>query len=123
MIVDDREKVVQQLRAKDHDVLEGDPTLRETLVEANVVTARAVIAACDSDAMNTLLAVNAKDLRETTPHGQFAILVRIEDEESVDTVRRLGVDKVISPSTLGGRLLAEQAVELTESRSQAPTDA
>ena len=49
--------------------------------------------------------------------------MRIEDEESVDTVRRLGVDKVISPSTLGGRLLAEQAVELTESRRQTPADA
>ena len=70
VIVDDREKVVQQLRGKGHDVLEGDPTLRETLVEANVVTARAVIAACDSDAMNTLVAVNAKDLRDTTPHGR-----------------------------------------------------
>ena len=123
VIVDDREKVVQQLRGKGHDVLEADPTLRETLVEANVVTTRAVIAACDSDAMNTLVAVNAKDLRDSTPHVRFAILVRIEDEESVDTVRRLGVDKVISPSTLGGRLLAEQAVELTESRSQTPTDA
>ena len=39
-------------------------------------------------------------------------LVRIEDEKNVDKVRRLGVDQVISPSTLGGRLLAEQAVEL-----------
>ena len=122
LIVDDREKVVQQLLAKGHDVLEADPTLRETLVEANVVTARAVIAACDSDGMNTLVAVNAKDLRDTTPQVQFAILVRIEDEESVDTVRRLGVDKVISPSTLGGRLLAEHAVDLTESRRHTPAD-
>jgi voltage-gated potassium channel len=117
VIVDDREKVVQQLRGKGHDVLEGDPTLRETLVEANVVTARAVIAACDSDAMNTLVAVNAKDLRDATPDVSFAILVRIEDEENVDKVRRLGVDQVISPSTLGGRLLAEQAVELGGARS------
>ena len=73
--------------------------------------------------MNTLVAVNAKDLRETTPHARFAILVRIEDEASVDTVRRLEVDKVISPSTLGGRLLAEQAVELTESASSTPAEA
>ena len=123
VIVDDRDKVVQQLRGKGHDVLEADPTLLETLVEANVATARAVIAACDSDSMNTLVAVNAKDLRETTPHARFTILVRIEDEASVDTVRRLGVDKVISPSTLGGRLLAEQAVELTKSRSHTPEDA
>ena len=30
----------------------------------------------------------------------------------MEKVRRLGVDQVISPSTLGGRLLAEQAVNL-----------
>ena len=47
--IDDRERIVQLLRAKGHDVLEGDPTL--------------------------------------------------------------GVDQVISPSNLGGRLLASRAVE------------
>ena len=91
-------------------MLEADPTLRETLLDANVLTAKAVIAAFDSDSTNTLVAVNAKDLRDDTPNARFAILVRIEDEENVDKVRRLGVDQVISPSTLGGRLLAQQAV-------------
>ena len=117
VIIDDREQVAQQLRTKGHDVLEGDPTLRETLLEANVVTAQALVASYDSDSMNTLVAVNAKDLRDATPDVSFAILVRIEDEENVDKVRRLGVDQVISPSTLGGRLLAEQAVELGGARS------
>ena len=112
VIIDDREHLVQQLRAKGHDVLEGDATLRETLLDANVVTAQAVIAAFDSDSMNTLVAVNAKDLRDDRPEVHYAILARIEDEENVDKVRRLGVDQVISPSTLGGRLLAERAVEL-----------
>ena len=111
VIVDDRERVAQLLRTKGHDVLEGDPTLRDTLLDANVVTARAVIATYDSDSMNTLVAVNAKDVRDDATSAQFAILVRIEDEENVDKVRKLGVDQVISPSTLGGRLLASRAVE------------
>ena len=111
LIVDDRERMAQLLRAKGHDVLEGDPTLRDTLLEANVVTSQAVIAAYDSDSMNTLAAVNAKDLRDDTPSARFSILVRIEDEENVEKVRKLGVDQVISPSTLGGRLLASRAVE------------
>ena len=110
VIVDDREKIAQSLRGKGHDVLEEDPTLRDTLLEANVLTAQAVIAAFDSDSTNTLVAVNAKDLRDANPGTGFAILVRIEDEENVEKVRRLGVDQVISPSTLGGRLLAQQAV-------------
>ena len=111
VIIDDRERVVQFLSAKGHDVLEGDPTLRDTLLEANIVTAQAAIATYDADSTNTLVAVNAKDLRDDTPSAQFAILVRIEDEENAEKVRKLGVDQVISPSTLGGRLLASRAVE------------
>jgi len=121
LVIDDREQLVQQLRAKGHDVLEGDATLRETLLDANVVTARAVIASYDSDSMNTLVAVNAKDLRDDRPEVHYAILVRIEDEENVEKVRRLGVDQVISPSTLGGRMLAEKAVELGERSTAEPT--
>ncbi len=117
VIVDDRERVAQLLRTKGHDVLEGDPTLRDTLLDANVVTAQAVIASYDSDSMNTLAAVNAKDLRDDTPSARFAILVRIEDEENVEKVRKLGVDQVISPSTLGGRLLASRAVESAEGQA------
>ena len=117
VIIDDRERVAQILRAKGHDVLEGDPTLRETLLDANVVTAQAVIATYDSDSMNTLVAVNAKDLRDGPPRSQFAILVRIEDEENVEKVSKLGVDQVISPSTLGGRMLASRAVEPADAQT------
>ena len=122
VIVDDREKVVQQLRDKGHEVMEGDPTLRETLVDASTGRARALIATFDSDSMNTLVAVNAKHLRDSLPRARFAILVRIEDEENVEKVRLLGVDEVISPSTLGGRLLAKRAAELGEPHGRTPAE-
>ena len=122
VIVDEREKVAQQLRDKGHEVLEGDPTLRETLVDASVAGARALVATSDSDSLNTLVAVNAKHLRDSLPRAGFAILVRIEDEENVEKVRLLGVDEVISPSTLGGRLLAKRAAEMGESPSRPPAD-
>ena len=93
-------------------MLEGDPTLRDTLLDANVVHR----SRGDRHLRLRLdeypgWRSNAKDVRDDTPSTQFAILVRIEDEENVDKVRKLGVDQVISPSTLGGRLLAARAVE------------
>ena len=42
VIVDDREKVAQSLSGKGHDVLEADPTLRDTLLDANVLAEQAV---------------------------------------------------------------------------------
>jgi voltage-gated potassium channel len=113
VIVDDRDDVVLQLRSKGHDVLAGDPTQRETLEQANVCDAVAVIAAFDSDSVNILIALTAKELRESDSVCKFRILVRVEDEENVEKAKRIGADEVISPSTMGGRLLAGKAAEMS----------
>jgi voltage-gated potassium channel len=110
LIVDDREDLIAHLQNKGHDVLLGDATQRETLQQANLGNALAVITAFDQDSMNTLVAVTAKELRDEAK-SRFRIVVRVEDEENVEKVQRLGADEVISPSTLGGRMMATRAVE------------
>ena len=110
LIIDDREDLIVHLQNKGHDVLPGDATRRETLLQANLNHALALIAAFDGDSVNTLIAITAKALRDEVK-GRFRIVVRVEDEENVEKVQRLGADDVISPSTLGGRLMATRAVE------------
>lgn len=110
LIIDDREDLIIHLQNKGHDILPGDPTRRETLLQANLSNALALIAAFDSDSVNTLIAITAKALRDEVK-GRFRIVVRVEDEENVEKVQRLGADEVISPSTLGGRMMATRAVE------------
>jgi len=111
IIIDDREDIAAHLRSKGHDALTGDATRRETLEGANLRDARALIAAFDSDSANTLVALTAKGFRDATPGATFCIVARVEDEENVDKVRQVGADEVISPSTLGGRMMAQKAAE------------
>ena len=114
LVVDDREDLVAQLQAKGHDVLAADATRKETLQEANIYQASAVIAAFDSDATNMLVAVTARELRDAREKARFRIIVRVEDEENIEKAKRVGADEVVSPSTMGGRLMAAKARESSE---------
>jgi len=109
LVIDDREELVAQLRAKGHDALAADATRRETLMDANVYSATAVMATFDSDATNMLVAVTARELRDSHAKTDFRIVVRIEDEENIEKARRVGADEVVSPSTLGGELMVARA--------------
>ena len=110
VLVEDREEMVLFLKGKGYDVLAGDPTEKGTLEQANLPRAAAVIAATDSDATNTLIALTARELRDCADENRFRIVARIEDEENIEKVRHVGVDEVISPSTIGGRLMANRAL-------------
>lgn len=111
VVVDDRSDLIRHLQSKGHDVLSGDPTREETLAETNLTDAAALIAAFDSDSVNTLIAVTAKEFRDKTDGADFRIIARVEEEENVEKVQRIGIDEVISPSTMGGRLMASRALE------------
>ena len=110
VLIEERESMVQHLKSSGFDVLEGDPTERRTLEQANLLNATAVIAATDSDATNTLVALTARELRDSSAQIDFRIIVRVEDEENIEKVRHIGADEIVSPSTLGGRLMGQKAV-------------
>ena len=110
IIIEPRDDVFAMLQTTGVDILHGDPTERHTLEQANLPNAAAVIAATDSDATNTLIAITARGLRDSDQQGQFRIIARAEDEENIEKLRHVGADEVISPSTLGGRMMASQAL-------------
>lgn len=121
LIVEDREDVAQVLKSRGFDVLLGDASETRTLQQANLPHAAAVVAATDSDATNTLIAITARNLREQDENFDFRILVRVENEENVAKVRNIGVDDVISPSTLGGRMIAGHAIDAVAAGDDKPT--
>ena len=111
VIVDDRQDLVLHLAGKGHDVIAGDPTKQETLNQANLQAAVSLLAAFDADSVNLLIAVTAKNIRDSAKTCRCRIIVRVEDEENTEKARHVGADEVISPSTLGGRLMAAKALD------------
>jgi voltage-gated potassium channel len=106
LIIEDRDDMCTHLKGLGYQVVAGNPAERRTLERANLSQALAVIAATDSDATNTLVALTARELRERGERRDFRIVVRIEDEENIAKVQRVGADEIVSPSTLGGRQMA-----------------
>lgn len=109
IVIESREDIVHLLQSKGHDLLAGDATRTEVLAQANLEDARALIAAADSDSVNTLVGITAKEYRDVRG-ADFRIVVRVEDEENIEKVEHIGVDEVISPSTMAGRLMAQRAM-------------
>ena len=110
VVIEDRPEIIAGLQTRGFDVLVGDATRKEILEQANVADARALIASFDSDSLNTLVSITARGIRDEVKSSSFHIIVRIENEENIEKIKHLGADEVISPSTLGGRLMARKAI-------------
>ena len=70
-----------------------------------IVNASAVITATNNDAQDALAILTARQL-----NPDIMIVAAATQRENVAKLRRAGADRVISPATIGGRLLANSAI-------------
>jgi voltage-gated potassium channel len=87
------------------NVLTGDPSDEDLLLRAHVERARAVVAATNNDAEDALAILTARQL-----NPEVRIVASATERENVNKLKRAGADTVISPTALGGHLLAESAL-------------
>ena len=85
----------------DHHVVIGDATEDAVLRKAGVDRAAALVAAVDSDAANSFIALGARAL---VP--DLFIVARARSAESVDKLARAGADRVVNPQSIGGARMA-----------------
>ena len=81
-------------------VVSGSATLQETLREANVPDASAVVVAVDRDDAAVLIALTARELNPSA-----TIVAAVREEENVHLLHQSGADAVITSSGAAGRLL------------------
>jgi voltage-gated potassium channel len=93
------------LRERDVPVLAGDPSDEETLERAGVERARAAVAATNDDAADALAILTARQL-----NPELRIVAAATHRENVRKLERAGANTVISPATIGGRLLVRSAL-------------
>ena len=93
------------LGERGYNVLLADPSDEEPLERARIDLARAVIVATNDDAEDALAVLTASQLNPDIP-----IVAAATNRENVSKLKRAGADTVISPASLGGRLLVKSAL-------------
>lgn len=88
--------------------IDGDATEEKVLIKAGIAEASGVIAALPNDADNVLITLTAKGL-----NPNIQVVARAEKTESIEKLRRAGADKVINPSSIGGRRMAMSILKPT----------
>ncbi len=86
--------------------MEGDATSDAVLREAGIERARGLLAAADSDAVNTFIVLTAKALRP-----DLYVVSRASQPESEPRMLRAGADRTISPYAIAGRRMARSALQ------------
>jgi voltage-gated potassium channel len=103
VIVRDAEDATR-LRDRGYEVVTDDPSDEEPLRRLHIERARGLIVATNNDAEDAMAILTAREL-----NPKLRIVAAATDRENVRKLKRAGADAVLSPSVLGGRLLAESA--------------
>ncbi len=106
VIVESNPKAIGRAQAGGHLLLEADATSDAVLREAGIERARGLLAASDSDADNTFIALTANALRP-----DLYVVSRAARPESEPRMRWAGADRTISPYAIAGRRMALSALQ------------
>lgn len=104
VVIDNNVKQLAEFKKKFRRVqtIEGDATSELNLAKANILTARHVVAAMDSELDNLLIGITCKDMGEG-----IAVIARSNNSAISNRMRKAGIDEVISPSQLGGQRVTD----------------
>jgi voltage-gated potassium channel len=96
---------VESLRKEGVNVVQGDATHEEALLEAGVSRARRLITCLTDDRDNLFVIISARSL-----NPDMRIVSRYVDEKSGPKLKKAGADDVISPNAIGGLRMASVAL-------------
>ena len=103
VIIDSAESIIDQIRVYPNVLyIQGDATNDETLKNANIQNAQALITALPNDANNLFVVLSA---REINPN--LKIISRASDAQTVKKLKSAGATNVIMPDRIGGQRMAK----------------
>ena len=102
VVVDTDDDKLDELEERGYLRVRGDATEEHVLAEAGMARASALVACVNSDADNVLVTLTAKGMRP-----DCVVIARCKADENERKLQRAGADRVISPSTIGGRRIAQ----------------
>ena len=97
--------IARSLRERGYEVLVGDPSDDDPLLNAGIEHASAAIVATNSDAEDAFAILTARELNPAV-----RIVAAASARDNIEKLRRAGADAVMSPAVIGGRLLVRSAL-------------
>lgn len=82
-------------------VIHGDAEKEEILRDAGIERARGLVANLDNDADNVFIVLTARSL-----NPDLFIVTKASRVENIEKLKKVGADRVVSPSIIGGRRMA-----------------
>lgn len=102
VVVDNDEEKLEDVTSHGYLRVRGDATEEHVLAEAGMPRAAALVACVNTDADNVLVTLTAKGM-----NPNCVVIARVKADENERKLHRAGADRVISPSTIGGRRIAQ----------------
>jgi voltage-gated potassium channel len=102
IVVESDPPTVEELRKSNLLYIEGDATREETLNEANISQAKALITTLPEDADNLFVVLSARELNPV-----MTIISRASIDHSDSKLKRAGANNVIMPDKIGGQRMAK----------------
>lgn len=102
VIIDKEDTRIEEIEMhEDYMCVKGDATDEEVLNLAGIKSAKALITAMPSDAVNIFVVLTAREL-----NPKLKIISRCSDARAESKLRRAGADNIIMPDIVGGQKMA-----------------
>ncbi|MCL7410548.1 MAG: NAD-binding protein [Methanosarcinaceae archaeon] len=115
IIVDNDEHLIHELVEKKIPCIFGSASNEEALKNANIDTARVVIAN-DTDEENANIVLTAREYTDVD------VIAMVEDTSKAKYLRYAGASRVVSPKSLFGRFIGKKAIDPFVSRLTGATE-
>jgi voltage-gated potassium channel len=101
VVLDFSEVAIAAAKERGDLFVEGDGTEDRDLATAGIDRARGLVASSDSDADNLYITLSAR-----ASHPDLTIVARASDEDAEKKLKLAGADRVVTPYSTAGRLMA-----------------
>jgi voltage-gated potassium channel len=102
VVLDFSEEALEHAREHDVLIVEGSGSEDEDLVKAGIDRARGILVASDDDGANLYITLSAKAQRP-----DVIVIARGSSEEAERKLKLAGADRVVTPYTTAGRVMAQ----------------
>jgi voltage-gated potassium channel len=106
VVLDYSEEALAAARQNDDLFVDGNGAIDEDLEKVGIDRARGLIVASDDDADNLYITLSAKSRRP-----ELVVVARASSEDAERKLRLAGADRVVTPYTTAGRIMADLMIK------------